>query len=105
MAQLEAAAKGTYALNNGLDTIDRLVSLLQTEVEGDKLLVRLCLERGKDRYVIQEVLKQLRRNHEKFLHYLEDLDIHIYICFNFVNKTRSILLNEICHYQSVYFPS
>ncbi|KAF7819336.1 UPF0496 protein [Senna tora] len=101
LAKLEAAAKGTYALNKDLDTIDRLVSRLHTAVEGDKLLIRLGLERGKDRHAIQEVLKQLRRNHQNFLHHLDDLEVHIYLCFNFVNKTRSKLLHEICLHQTV----
>lgn len=95
MAQLDAAAKGVYVLNNDLDTIDRLVARLHTAVEGDKLLVRLGLERGRDRHPIQEVVKQLRKNDRNLLHQLKDLEEHLCLCFNTVNKARSMLLQQI----------
>ncbi|KAJ7976308.1 UPF0496 protein [Quillaja saponaria] len=100
LAQLDAAAKGTFVLNNDLDTIDRLVARLNTVVEGDKLLIRLGLERGRDKHPIQEVIKQLRRNQENFLHQLNDLEEHICLFFNTVNRARSLLLQEICLHQT-----
>ncbi|KAL5797308.1 hypothetical protein ACOSQ2_002128 [Xanthoceras sorbifolium] len=95
VAQLDAAAKGTYVLNNDLDTIDRLVAGLYTDIEGDKQLVRLALERDRDNYCIHEVLKRLRKNQQKFTTQLKDLDEHICLCFNTVNRARSLLLQEI----------
>ncbi|XP_057952424.1 UPF0496 protein At3g19330 [Malania oleifera] len=95
IAQLDAAARGAYVLNNDLQTIDRLVARLYTAVEGDKLLVRLGLERGMDSYSIQEVAKQLRKNHLSFLLQLKDLDEHICLCFATVNRARSLLLRQI----------
>ncbi|KAK7267264.1 hypothetical protein RIF29_19931 [Crotalaria pallida] len=100
LKQLDAAAKGAYVLSNDLDTIDRLVARLHTAVEGDKLLVRLGLERGRDSYPIQEVLKQLCKNHQNFLHQLEDLEEHISLCLYTVNKARSLLFQEICNHQT-----
>ncbi|MCL7035341.1 hypothetical protein MKW94_024652 [Papaver nudicaule] len=95
IAQIDAASKGTYVLNNDLDTIDRLVTRLYGVVESDKLLVRLGLERGKDRYLIQEVVKQLHKNHSNFLIQLKDLEEHLCLCFATVNRARGLLLQEI----------
>ncbi|KAA8518525.1 hypothetical protein F0562_015999 [Nyssa sinensis] len=100
LAQLNAAAKGTYALHNDLDTIDRLVARLHTAVDGDKLLIRIGLDRGRDRHAIQEVVKQLHKNHPNFDHLLLDLEEHICLCFAGINRTRSFLLQEIHHHRS-----
>lgn len=95
LAQLDAAAKGTYVLHNDLDTIDRLVTRLHMAFEGDKLLIRLGLERGRDRHSIQEVVKQLHKTHSNFLQQLTDLDEHLCLCFATINRARSLLLGEI----------
>ncbi|KAE9617809.1 hypothetical protein Lalb_Chr03g0039431 [Lupinus albus] len=95
LKQLDAAAKSTYVVND-LETIDSLVDRLQTAVEGDKALVRFGLKRGRERHPIQEVLKQLRKNQPSFQHQLEDLEEHIFLFFNTINKARSSLLQEIC---------
>ncbi|OMO99279.1 hypothetical protein COLO4_13389 [Corchorus olitorius] len=95
MAQLDAAAKGTFIHNKDLDTIDRLVALLYIAVEGDKQLIRFGLERGREIYPIHEVVKHLRSNHDNFLQYLKELEDQICLCFNAVNKFRAKLLNEI----------
>lgn len=101
MNQLDAAAMGTCVLNNDLATIDRLVRRLHTAVEGDKLLIRLGLERGSvtgtatDKHPIQEVLKQLSKSHPNFLHLLNELEEHICLCFNTVNRARSMLLQHM----------
>ncbi|KAI9070465.1 hypothetical protein K1719_047575 [Acacia pycnantha] len=99
LAQLEAASKGTYTLNNDLDTIDRLVARLHGAVEADKQSVRLGLEMGKNTFAMQEVIKHLRRDSQNFLLLMEELETRIYICLNFVNKTRWNLLREICLHQ------
>ncbi|OIW20322.1 hypothetical protein TanjilG_08826 [Lupinus angustifolius] len=98
LKQLDAAAKSTYVVND-LDTIDSLVDRLQAAVEGDKALVRFALERGRERHPIQEVLKQLRKNQQSLQHQLEDLEEHIFLFINTVNKARSSLLQEICLHQ------
>ncbi|WOH06199.1 hypothetical protein DCAR_0625622 [Daucus carota subsp. sativus] len=95
MALLDAAAKNTYVLLNDLDTIDRLVARLHTEIEGDKLLIRLGLERGSDRHAIQEVAKQLYKNHLNFLRQLSDLEEHLCLCFAAINRARALLVQEI----------
>ncbi|KAL0720122.1 hypothetical protein Bca4012_069446 [Brassica carinata] len=95
ISQLNAAAKGTFVLNKDLDTIDRLVSRLHTGIEYDKLFIRLGLERGRDVYSVQEILKQLRKTHLNLTHQLKDLEDHICLWFTNVNKSRSLLLQEI----------
>lgn len=101
LAQLDATAKCAYVLSNDLGTIDSLVARLRAAVEGDKALVRLGLERGRERFTVQEVLKQLSKSHGSFLQQLEDLEEHICLCFYTVNKARSFLLQEICNYQTL----
>ncbi|PON35505.1 hypothetical protein PanWU01x14_335940 [Parasponia andersonii] len=101
MAQLDAAAKGAYVLNNDLDTIDRLVARLHSAIEGDKLLVRLGLEGGRERHPIQEVVKQLRKNHINLVHQLSDVEEHICLCFNTVNRARALLFQHISLHQTL----
>ncbi|CAA7038749.1 unnamed protein product [Microthlaspi erraticum] len=95
ISQLNAAAKGTFVLNKDLDTIDRLVSRLHTGIEYDKLFIRLGLERGRDMYSVQEIVKQLRKSHLNITHQLKDLEDHICLWFTNVNKARLLLLQEI----------
>lgn len=95
VAQLDAAAKGTFVLDKNLDTIDRLVAKLYIDIEEDKQWVRLALERGNDRFCIREVLRQLRKTREKFTTQLASLEEHLCIGFNIVNRARSSLLDEI----------
>ncbi|XP_043696547.1 UPF0496 protein At3g19330-like [Telopea speciosissima] len=100
IAQLEAAAKGTYVINNDLDTVDRLVARMHAAVESDRLLIRLGIERGRDKYPIQEVVKQLRKNQPNLLHQLRDLEEHLCLCCTTVNRGRSLLLREILLHQT-----
>ncbi|XP_073154578.1 UPF0496 protein At3g19330-like [Henckelia pumila] len=95
LAQLDAAAKGAYFLRNDLDTIDRLVDRLYTALENDKLMVHMALERGVDRYPVQEVSKQFWRNRANIVRKLADLEEHLFLCFAAINRARSLLLHEI----------
>lgn len=95
LAQLDAAAKGAYVVHKDLDTIDRLVARLHATVENDRLTIHLGLERGKDRYNIQEMLKQVRRNRASFEQQLVDLEEHLFLCFAAINRARLLLLQEI----------
>ncbi|KAL1545668.1 UPF0496 protein [Salvia divinorum] len=100
LAQLDAAAKGAYVLRNDLDTIDRLVARLCAAVENDMLLIHLGLERGRDKYSIQEILKQLQRNRPNFVQQLVDLEEHLFLCFAAINRARLLLLQEIQMHQN-----
>ena len=96
IAQLEAASRGVYVINNDLDTIDRLVARLHATVESDRVLVRLGLESGKrQQHPIQEVLHHLRKNHPSFLNQLEDLEEHVCLYFAAVNRARFLLFRQI----------
>ncbi|KAL0316073.1 UNVERIFIED_CONTAM: hypothetical protein Sradi_5485500 [Sesamum radiatum] len=100
LPQLDAAAINAYVLHKELDTTDRLVRHLHTDVENDKLLVRLGLERGMDEYLIQEILKQLWRNRPGFVQRLVNLEEHLIVCFAAINRTRSQLVHEIHLHQN-----
>uniref|UniRef100_A0A2P2ISF3 Uncharacterized protein MANES_11G075800 n=1 Tax=Rhizophora mucronata TaxID=61149 RepID=A0A2P2ISF3_RHIMU len=100
LKQLDDAARSTFALKNDLDTIDCLVARLYDDVEGDKHLIRLGLNGGRDGHTILEVLKQLRKNYITFASHLTDLEEHVCLCFIHVNKARSLLLQEILLYQT-----
>ncbi|XP_062105304.1 UPF0496 protein At3g19330-like isoform X2 [Humulus lupulus] len=100
VAQLDAAAKGTYVLHEDLNTIKSLVDRLQSFIEEDKVSVRMGLDSCGERHLIHEVVKQLRKNHSKIVHQLDDLEDHIYLCFNTVNKARLRLLEQIYLHQT-----
>ncbi|XP_022684196.1 UPF0496 protein At3g19330 isoform X3 [Setaria italica] len=91
MDRLDATARGTYVLNNDVATIERLVGRLHATVESDKMLVRLGLERGRGQHhTIEEVVRQLRKNHPSLLRQLADLEEHICLYFAAVNRARYI---------------
>ncbi|XWS30582.1 hypothetical protein CRYUN_Cryun24cG0131300 [Craigia yunnanensis] len=100
MAQLDAAAEGTFYHNKYLDTIDSLVAWLYTAVEGDRQLIRFGMEPDKDIYRIHEVVKHLRNNQNSFFDQLKELEQHICLCFDAVNECRAKLLNQIHLHQS-----
>ncbi|XP_021770857.1 UPF0496 protein At3g19330-like isoform X1 [Chenopodium quinoa] len=97
--QLDAAAMSAFVLHHSLDTIDRLVSLLHTEIEGDRLLIRRGLDWGRDKYLTYEVVKQLRKNRVSLFDQFTDLEEKICLCFSAINKTRSLLLKGVPLYQ------
>ncbi|CAL5027673.1 unnamed protein product [Urochloa decumbens] len=95
MDRLDATARGTYVLNNDVATIERLVGRLHATVESDKMLIRLGLERGRGQHhTIEEVVRQLRKNHPSLLRQLADLEEHICLYFAAVNRARVLL---VCH--------
>nr|GMC75224.1 UPF0496 protein At3g19330-like [Ipomoea batatas]GMD86772.1 UPF0496 protein At3g19330-like [Ipomoea batatas] len=99
LVQLDDASRETFVLDNHLETLDCLVDPLHNSVEGFKRDVRFVLERSKDSYSIQEVLKQLRRKNHKFLDQLTRLEEHLCLCFAAINRARSILLNYLLIHQ------
>ncbi|KAK9135434.1 hypothetical protein Syun_014764 [Stephania yunnanensis] len=97
IAQLDAAAVGAYVVNIELDTINCLVEKLYDAVESDRFLMNFGVERGgrDNRYPIQEVVKQLRKNRASLEKQMGDLEVHVCICLASVNRARSRLLEEI----------
>ncbi|XBI67906.1 hypothetical protein VPH35_047178 [Triticum aestivum] len=96
MDRLDGAARGAYVLNNDVDTIERLVGWLHATIEGDKILVRLGLERGRGQHhTIEEVVRQLRKNHPSLLCQLADLEEHICLYFAVVNRARLFIVHHL----------
>jgi hypothetical protein len=96
MDRLDAAARGAYVLNNDVDTIERLVGRLHATVESDKILVQLGIERGRGQHhTIEEVVRQLRKNHPSLLRQLADLEEHICLYFAAVNRARLFLVHHL----------
>ncbi|GAB2234182.1 hypothetical protein Drorol1_Dr00003421 [Drosera rotundifolia] len=93
-ALLDAAKRSVYVLHH-LDTMDRLVDLLYTAVDGDKFHARFVLRRGKDKHAIYEVVKKMRETHVSVLRQIADLESHICLCFDAFNRARSLLLEEL----------
>ncbi|KAL5776626.1 hypothetical protein ACOSP7_009552 [Xanthoceras sorbifolium] len=95
--QLDVAAKGTYILNRDFDTIGRLVARLHDEVEHNKAMMRLCLERssGEDRFSLHVVVNELKKSSVGFQMQVEELEEHVYLCLVSINRARALLIKEM----------
>ncbi|EXB93835.1 hypothetical protein L484_004321 [Morus notabilis] len=96
MAQLDAATKGTYILSRDLDTISRLVTRLNDELEHIRVMAKFWLDRGDDWLQASgEVARQLKRNESSFNEQLDELEEHLYLCFMTINRARNLVVKEI----------
>ncbi|KAK4787729.1 hypothetical protein SAY86_011562 [Trapa natans] len=98
LVQLDAAAKGTYILKRDMDTISRLVSRLNDELEHMRQMDRFWLERGDDQLQVdtsEEVSRQLNQTDCSFSEQLDELEEHLYLCFMMINRSRNLVLKEI----------
>ncbi|XP_022889347.1 UPF0496 protein At3g49070-like [Olea europaea var. sylvestris] len=96
LAQLNAAAKGTYILTRDLDTISRLVARLNDEMEHVHDVVKLWLQRGDDQLQANgKVASQLKRNDQSFIEQLDELEEHLYLCFMTINRARNLVIKEL----------
>ncbi|KAH7568069.1 hypothetical protein JRO89_XS07G0227000 [Xanthoceras sorbifolium] len=95
--QLDVAAKGTYILNRDFDTIGRLVARLHDEVEHNKAMMRLCLERssGEERFSLHVVVNELKKSSVGFQMQVEELEEHVYLCLVSINRARALLIKEM----------
>ncbi|KAL7087063.1 hypothetical protein ACP275_13G042200 [Erythranthe tilingii] len=92
--QLDVAAKGAYILNRDFDTISRLVGRLRDEIEHNKTMIELCLERREDRLSFQ-VLKEIKKYELGFKKQVEELEEHVYLCLVTINRARAMVVKEI----------
>ncbi|XP_055826315.1 UPF0496 protein At1g20180-like [Solanum dulcamara] len=93
-AQLDVAAKGTYILNRDFDTMSRLVDRLHDEIEHNKTMIKLCLDRREDSISLK-VLKELKKSNVGFRQQVEELEEHVYLCLLTINRARTLVINEI----------
>ena len=97
-ARLDVAAKGTYILSRDLDTISRLVTRINDEVEHVRAMAEYWAGRGSGRVRGgEEVARELKRCEESFSEELDELEEHIYLCFMTINRARNLVVREIMH--------
>ncbi|KAL9831739.1 UPF0496 protein [Arabidopsis thaliana] len=96
VARLDVAAKGTYILSRDLDTISRLVTRINDEVNHVRAMAEFWVGRGSGRVRgSEEVARELKRCEESFSEELDELEEHIYLCFMTINRARNLLVKEI----------
>nr|XP_016467539.1 PREDICTED: UPF0496 protein At3g19330-like [Nicotiana tabacum]XP_016467540.1 PREDICTED: UPF0496 protein At3g19330-like [Nicotiana tabacum] len=95
LMQLDEATRGIFFLHNHLNTVKSLVGRLHDAVESYNGTILFGLESGRDRYHIQEALKQLQRRHSTFLDELLGLEQHLCVCFAAISTARDRLLNYL----------
>ena len=92
--QLDVAAKGVYILINDLDTMSRMVNRLHDEVEHRREVADICVKNGKCE-ILKKVVREFHDSESNFLDQLEELEEHTYLCFLTINKSRSLVMQEI----------
>ncbi|KFK34198.1 hypothetical protein AALP_AA5G114000 [Arabis alpina] len=95
-ARLDVAAKGAYILSRDLDTISRLVTRINDEVEHVRAMADFWVGRGSGRVRAgEEVARELKRCEENFSEELDELEEHIYLCFMTINRARNLVIRQI----------
>ncbi|XP_059636631.1 UPF0496 protein At1g20180 [Cornus florida] len=92
--QLEVAKKGVYILMNDFDTMSQLVRRLENEMEHSKEIAHMCVRNGKSE-VLKEVVRELEIHEASFVEQLEELEEHLYLCFLTINRSRTLVIQEI----------
>ncbi|GMI90573.1 hypothetical protein like AT1G20180 [Hibiscus trionum] len=94
--QLDVAAKGTYILNRDFDTMSRLVSRVNDEVEHKKEIIRICLERQREdhRFCLQ-IVNELKKCNAGFWKQVQELEEHVYLCLVTINRARALVIKEM----------
>ena len=67
---------------------------LHDEVGHKKELIRFCLERREDKFPLEEVVKDLRRNGRGFKWQVEELEEHVCLCLVTINRARVLVIKE-----------
>ncbi|KAK9129428.1 hypothetical protein Sjap_009915 [Stephania japonica] len=93
-AQLDAAAKGVFILNQDFGTMSRLAMRLHDEIEHIKTISRLCL-RNRKTQMLEEVVKEIVAHERCFLEQLDELEEHAYLCLMTINRARRLILQQL----------
>ncbi|KAI6696344.1 hypothetical protein NL676_016463 [Syzygium grande] len=92
--QLDAAAKGAYILKRDMDTISRLVTRINDELEHTIAMVRFWLDQGDDKIQVGG-RATLGENECNFAEQLDELEEHLYLCFMTINRARNLVVKEL----------
>ncbi|KAL4559097.1 hypothetical protein LXL04_031230 [Taraxacum kok-saghyz] len=95
--QLDVAMKGTYILNRDFDTMSRLVNRLHDEIERNRWMMELYLERGhrgEDKICLQ-ILRELEKSHVWFRKQVDELEEQVYLCLLTINKGSELVIKEL----------
>ncbi|KAL5072214.1 hypothetical protein RYX36_023101 [Vicia faba] len=94
--QLDAAAKGVFIMINDLDTMSRMVKRLSDEVEYRKMVADVCVKNvGSKCEILKQVMNEFSDYENRFLEQLEELEEHVYLCFLTINRSRSLVMQQI----------
>lgn len=97
--QIDAAARGAFALDRDLDTMSRMVRRLHDEMEHGRDVIRLFMEEedmeGGWMMMLREVVRELQVSESCFMDRLAELEEHVYLCFLNINRARRMVLEEI----------
>ncbi|KAL2334926.1 hypothetical protein Fmac_016139 [Flemingia macrophylla] len=92
--QLDIASKGNYILHKDFDTMSTLVARLCDEVEHNKVMVQLCLDKNDDKLSLQ-IVKELKKGDVGFRRLVEELKEHVYLCLVNINRARCLVIKEM----------
>lgn len=93
---VDAAAKGIYVVIKDFDMMGRLVRNLRDEMEHRKLAAEVCVKKGKNG-ALREVAREFQEHEYGFLGELEELEKQIYLCFLHINRSRTLLIQQLSH--------
>ncbi|XP_038703772.1 UPF0496 protein At1g20180-like isoform X2 [Tripterygium wilfordii] len=93
-AQLDMAAKGIFILINDFDTMSRLARRLHDEIEHCRDVADLCVKNGKGE-ILKEVVREFQIHQSCFLEQSQELEEHVYLCFNTINRSRRLVIQEV----------
>ncbi|KAL5072213.1 hypothetical protein RYX36_023100 [Vicia faba] len=95
-AILNAAAKGVFIMINDLNTMRNMVKRLNDEVEHKKMVADVCVKNvGSKCEILKQVMNEFSDYENRFLEQLEELEEHVYLCFLTINRSRSLVMQQI----------
>ncbi|KAK1301254.1 UPF0496 protein 3 [Acorus calamus] len=72
-----------------------LVTRLYNEIEHDRVMVRFCLERKEELFLLREVVKVLKKGGLGFEKKVKELEEHVYLCLVTINRARVLVTREM----------